>query len=292
MIAARGTAPPASAPSSTVALSIVIPMYQERDRIGGTLADVCATLRAWGIESEVLLVDDGSTDGTHEAVTGFFNESETSIPSVRLLRHAKNRGKGAAVRTGLAAARGNWVLMMDADNATRLVEVTKLVSAASRPTGPRAPAIVIGSRVAPGADIKTSWMRRCAGRLFHACLVVLGLNLARDTQCGFKLYRADAARYMALHAQEDGFSFDVEHLLLARRAGFSVREVGVRWEHREGGSISVGRDGIKMLRAAWAVRRRIQGTSPAAPEPVVPAATLGALIEIKPLQVVAGATGA
>lgn len=258
-------------------LSVIIPMYNEADRIGATVADVCATLRSWGTPAEVLLVDDGSTDGTADAAIALCGDHGGAL-TLRLIRHGVNRGKGAAVRTGMQAAQGGWVVFMDADNSTRLVELEKL-NAEARATG--AP-IVIASRSVAGAEALTTPARRAAGRAFRACLTVLGLNLARDTQCGFKLYRADAAALMAEHSVEDGFAFDVEHLLLARRAGLAVREVGVRWDHRTGGSIRVVRDGLQMLRAAVRIRHRVRRMSLTRP----PRATPGPLlVEVKPLQI-------
>lgn len=227
-------------------------MYNESARIAATVADVYATLQAWHVPAEVLLVDDGSVDGTAGVAEGLCGVVGERM-EVRLLRHASNRGKGGAVRTGMRAAAGDWVVFMDADNSTRLVELEKLNAEARRSGAP----VVIGSRAVAGSAVETSVLRRLAGRAFHVCLTLLGLDLAMDSQCGFKLYRADAAAFLALHSTEDGFAFDVEHLLLARRAGIQVREVGVRWTHTAGGSIRVVRDGLKMVRAAWQIRRRV-----------------------------------
>ncbi|HEX2838265.1 MAG TPA: glycosyltransferase [Phycisphaerales bacterium] len=258
-------------------LSVIIPMYNEADRIGATVADVCATLRSWGTTAEVLLVDDGSTDATVDAAEPLCGDHGDAL-TLRLIRHGVNQGKGAAVRTGMRAARGGWVVFMDADNSTRLAELEKL-NAEARATG--AP-IIIASRSVAGAEALTTPARRAAGRAFRACLTLLGLDLARDTQCGFKLYRGDAAAFMAAHAIEDGFAFDVEHLLLARRAGLAVREVGVRWDHRTGGSIRVVRHGLQMLWAAVRIRHRVRRMSLTRPSRATPGPLL---VEVKPLQI-------
>lgn len=265
-------------------ISVIIPMYNEAARIARTVTDACSTLHAWRVRAEVLLVDDGSTDATPSIAAGLCG-SVTEGVEVLLLRHGRNMGKGAAVRTGMKASRGAWVLFMDADNSTRLAELEKLNAEARRTSAP----IVIGSRACAGAEVASHVLRRVSGRAFHACLSVLGLNLARDTQCGFKLYRADAAAFIAAHSTENGFAFDVEHLLLARVAGIPVREVGVRWTHHTGGSIRVVRDGFAMLRDSWRIRRRVRGTRLALPAAKAPAPPLaeGPLIEVKPLPALA-----
>lgn len=258
-------------------LTVIIPMYNEADRIGATVTDVCATLRSWGTPAEVLLVDDGSTDGTVDAAEPMCGDLGDAL-ALRLIRHSANRGKGAAVRTGMQAARGSWVVFMDADNSTRLGELEKL-NAEARATG--AP-IIIASRNVAGAEAITTPARRAAGKAFRACISLLGLNLARDTQCGFKLYRADAAAFLAGHSIENGFAFDVEHLLLAQRAGLPVREVGVRWDHCTGGSIRVVRDGLQMLWAAVRIRHRVRGLRLPPPRPTPHGSSL---VEVKPLQI-------
>jgi dolichyl-phosphate beta-glucosyltransferase len=126
-----------------------------------------------------------------------------------------------------------------------------------------------GSRSTPDSDIEAKWSRKMSGHIFKAALWTLGLRLAKDTQCGFKLYRQDLARYLARHAREDGFAFDIEHFLLCRRGGWDFREVGVHWEHKPGGKINVIADGLKMVARAKAIRDRIRREPPAAEAAVV-----------------------
>lgn len=232
-------------------LSVVVPMFREAARIGRTLDDLIPALARGDRPSEVILVDDGSDDATAEAVAPKLRESvDGSLLRVRLLRHELNRGKGAAVRTGLAAASGWWRLIMDADNSTRIGEVEKLFEAAGR-TGA---GLVAGSRAAPGCVVSTRAHRKATGLIFRAALYAMGMRLLADTQCGFKLYRADAAELVARHGREDRFAFDLEHLKLVASAGVRIEEVGVVWEHADAGTVRPIRDGLQMLRRAWALR--------------------------------------
>jgi dolichyl-phosphate beta-glucosyltransferase len=236
-----------------IGLSVVVPMFREARRIGATLADLVPTLQAGPELSEVILVDDGSDDQTSAVVQPWLTEAPVgALQRVRLIRHPRNRGKGAAVRTGLAHSNGQWRLLMDADNACRVRELTKLRAESARSGA----ALVVGSRRAPGALVESRLSRRLAGLIFRTCLGFLGLSLARDTQCGFKLYSADLADLIAGIAREDGFAFDLEHLLIARRSGLGIAEVGVRWTHVDGGTVRPIRDGLRMLGRAVAIRRR------------------------------------
>lgn len=240
-------------------LSVVIPMFQESKRIEQTLRDVIETLHARRLAAEILAVDDGSTDGTAETVTrlGGALLGEGDRVELRVIGHGVNRGKGAAVRTGLSASRGSWVLMMDADNSARLAELTKLAASAER-TGS---GLIVGSRAAPDAEVKADPKRRVTGLVFRSALGLLGLGFVRDTQCGFKLYRRDAADLCESEGVEDGFAFDLEHLGLCRRAGLGVEEVGIKWVHHGGGSIHILFDGLKMLAQAWRIRGRLGSVS-------------------------------
>lgn len=236
-------------------LSVVIPMYRESARIEPTLRDVIDSLKDRSAPSEVVLVDDGSTDATVQTVAPFLTDAPVgSLQRVALVRFEKNKGKGAAVRAGLAEARGAWRLMMDADNAARVIEVDKLFEHAAGDVG-----LVAGSRSAQGAIVEAQGFRKLTGLIFKTALLALGLRLAQDTQCGFKLYRADVAQAIAEHGVEDRFAFDLEHLLLTQRLGTRVKEVGIRWVHVDGSQVSPIVDGIKMLGQAARIRFRDYG---------------------------------
>jgi dolichyl-phosphate beta-glucosyltransferase len=254
-------------------------MFREAGRIGATLRDVLATMRAWDVPFEVIPVDDGSTDDTLAVVRAIVDELDAR-GEVRPVAYQPNRGKGSAVREGLRAARGSWVLMMDADNSARVREITKLASAASG----SGLALVIASRATPDAIVEADPRRKAAGLVFRTMLGLMGLGFVRDSQCGFKLYRRDAARLCADRGEEDGFAFDLEHIGLCRRAGLGVEEVGIRWEHRDGGSVRVVRDGLRMLAQAWRIRRRLRTRIRPEPSPAPRDEGLaGVLLELKPL---------
>ncbi|MDQ7014474.1 MAG: glycosyltransferase [Planctomycetota bacterium] len=241
-----------SRPGSPVGVSVIIPMYREAARINQTLRDAIPLLAAAEQFAEIVLVDDGSPDDTVARVTPALTDTpEGSLRAVRLIRHEHNRGKGAAVRTGLAAAVGTWRLIMDADNAATVRELPKLLATAKPGVG-----LVAGSRVAQGALVDAVPGRRFAGSVFKLALHLLGLDLLADTQCGFKLYRADLAEQVAAHGCEDGYAFDLEHLLITQAAGLRAVEVGIAWTHKAGGQVSPVIDGLRMLRRAAAIRAR------------------------------------
>ena len=270
----------------SVRVAVVIPMYREAARIGPTIADVARTAaspEAHGLAGVrivgVYLVDDGSTDGTAAAA----RRAIAAVPRgeiFEIVPHGVNRGKGAAVRTGLAAALGmagapgggvdppgcapDWVLMMDADNSARPGELRTLLGAADARGGGDGAAggvdFVLGSRRTADADVEAALSRRAAGLVYVTMLGAMGLGLARDTQCGFKLYSARAARVMLEYSTEDRFAFDVEHVLLCKRAGLRTAEVGIAWRHVDGGTVRPVRDGVAMLRAARRIARRHRST--------------------------------
>jgi len=237
---------------SRIALSVIVPMYREAMRIGPTLKDLVSTLEASGRAAEIILVDDGSTDNTVGVARAIIAaRSASARVGMCLLYHRSNRGKGAAVRTGLAAATGDWRLIMDADNSCRVAEVEQLLALTCEGVG-----MVAGSRAASGARVLAKAHRKAAGLVFQGVLRALGMNLMRDTQCGFKLYRGDVADQVVAHSIEEGFAFDLEHLLITQATGLRVVEAGVQWKHCDGGHVSPLRDGARMVREAMRIRRR------------------------------------
>jgi dolichyl-phosphate beta-glucosyltransferase len=195
----------------------------------------------------VIVVDDGSNDGTARVV----EECAKAHADVQLLRNPGNRGKGYAVRLGMLKAAGDWILSTDADLSTPIEELGKLCAAAAE----RGAAIVIGSRGVDRSlvEVHQPALREYSGRFFNLVMrAVTGLPF-RDTQCGFKLYRADAAREVFSRQKQDGFSFDVEDLVIAQKLGIRAVEVPVRWANVEGTKVSL-RQGLKSFLDLFQIR--------------------------------------
>jgi glycosyltransferase involved in cell wall biosynthesis len=213
-------------------LSIVIPAYNEERRLPPTLEKI----RVWSSEAplelrEVLVVDDGSRDGTAALI------ESGNFAGVALVRNPGNRGKGYAVRNGMLKATGDWILSTDADLSSPIGELAKLIEAARREKA----VVAIGSRALDRALVKVHqpFMRELSGRVFNLAMrMATGLPF-RDTQCGFKLFRRDAAREIFSRQIEDGFSFDVEDLVIAQRLGLKAVEVPVEWSNVEGTKVSL-----------------------------------------------------
>lgn len=229
-------------------LSIVIPAYNEEKRLLPTLAKVKAYLGGRDLAfTEILVVDDGSTDGTAALVEGLVAEG-----GIRLLRNPGNRGKGYSIRHGMLEAKGEWILFSDADLSTPIEELEKLEAA----VGGGCTEVAIGSRAIDRSlvEVRQPGLRELAGRLFNLVMRILTGMPFRDTQCGFKLFSRRAAREIFTRQRLDGFGFDVEALFLARKQGFRVAEVPVRWLDVEGSKVSLmrGVDAfVDILRVRW-----------------------------------------
>jgi len=204
-------------------LSVVIPAYNEEPRILNSLHRIAAYLEGTDRPHEILVVDDGSTDGTARVVRDF----AADCAACRLLRNAVNRGKGAAVRRGALAAAGDFILMSDADLSTPIEEVEKLLRLMAEKEGD----VAVGSRSLFLSDVRVRQplLRQSMGRLFNVFVRTLVLRGIQDTQCGFKCFTRRAARVIFARQRIDGFCFDVETLLIARRSGLRVLEVPVVW---------------------------------------------------------------
>lgn len=228
-------------------LSVVIPAYNESARLPGTLRSIAAWLDARAEPIEIIVVDDGSTDETSAVVRGV----ERRDPRFKLIRLARNRGKGNAVRVGVVNSNGRRVLFNDADGATPIEEISRLERALDEGAD-----IAIGSRAKKSAatHVTTKWHRRVLGRAFHQLVRLLTVRGVVDTQCGFKLFEADVAQDLFSRMRMDGFSFDVELLLMAQRRGYRVAEVPVNWTHQHGSRISVVRDGLRMAADLFTIR--------------------------------------
>jgi glycosyltransferase involved in cell wall biosynthesis len=232
---------------ATPRLSIVIPAYNESARIERTLQRVMECVDRQGWDAEVLVVDDGSVDGTVEIVRRWMERN----PRLYLVQNDGNRGKGYSVRNGLLQAAGEVVMFTDADLSAPMEEAERLMAA-----------IVAGADVAIGSR----WMdrtrqtqhqpmyRRFFGRCFNwVTRTVMGLPF-KDTQCGFKAFKRTAAQVIFRLQRIERWGFDPEILFIARKLGYDIREVAVTWGHDERSRMSYLKDGMKMLEEIAAIR--------------------------------------
>ncbi|MEX2244705.1 MAG: dolichyl-phosphate beta-glucosyltransferase [Fimbriimonadaceae bacterium] len=231
-------------------LAVVVPAYNEQDRIGPTLERLNEYLSAQPYSWRVVVVSDGSKDSTKEIVTAFAGQH----PGFELVDSQPNRGKGFVVRKGMLETEAEWLLFSDADLAAPIEELEKLWGAVEK--GPK---IAIGSRPLKESrlEVRQPWYREMAGRSFNLMVQLFAVRGIKDTQCGFKLFRQDVARDVFLRCKLDGFGFDFESLLIARDLGYEIAEVPIRWSHQEGSKVNMVRDGLRML--AELVKLRFAG---------------------------------
>ncbi|MBI2453017.1 MAG: glycosyltransferase family 2 protein, partial [Parcubacteria group bacterium] len=204
-------------------LSVVIPAYNEAKRLLNTLVAADEYLRRQSYEYEILVVNDGSKDNTADVV----RQAEAFIKNLRLIDERENHGKGYAVRKGMLEAKGDYRLFTDADNSTSLDQVEKMW-----PEFEKGFDVVIGSRDIKGAELPVpqSWLRMRLGDIFNIIVqITSGLWGIWDTQCGFKGFTRKAAEELFSRATIERWAFDVEILALARKLGFRIREIPVRW---------------------------------------------------------------
>jgi dolichyl-phosphate beta-glucosyltransferase len=229
--------------------SVVIPCFNEAARIGETLRLTLDYLAANAPESELIVVNDGSTDATAAIARERLKSAKIET---RLLEDFPNRGKGAAVCSGLLAAQKPLGLFFDADLSTPLEETPKVIE----PIANGDVDVAFGSRALDRRliGIHQPWRREQAGRAFNL-LVRLATGLPFwDTQCGFKAFRIEVCRPIFEAARVEGFAFDVELLYLAQRAGLRIAEIPVRWNHSEGSKVRFFHDSLGMLREVIALR--------------------------------------
>ena len=234
----------------TCQLSVVIPVYNEERRLRDTLTRVGEYLAAQAYVSEILIVDDGSADRSVEVA-----EAAGLGDRLRIIRHDVNRGKGAAVRTGMAAARGRYALFSDADLSTPIEEVETFW-----PHFENGCDVVIGSRALRESRIELHqpWVREMMGRTFNLLvrwLVVPGIH---DTQCGFKMFTRQAVKALFPRCELNGWAFDVELLAMARREGLRVAEVPIRWINSPDTRVRAFRASFQMFTDLLRLRRRFR----------------------------------
>ena len=242
------TVPCPSPPAARPHISIVVPAWNEAARIPSALRQIVGYVEPRGNRFEVLVVDDGSTDETVQVVEQVCRE----IPAVRLLRNPGNCGKGYAVRNGMLDARGEYLLFTDADLSSPITEADRLLEPLESGYD-----VVFGSRALKPEWVfpRQPWLRETAGKTFNLFVRALTALPFRDTQCGFKAFRREAARAIFSRQTIPGFGFDVEILYLARKLGYRVLEVPVHWANDTRTKVHPFRDGPRMfgdlLRIRW-----------------------------------------
>mgnify|MGYP002783575529 CR=1 FL=1 len=234
-------------------LSIVIPAYNEQERIADTLFAVKDYLSRQPYSSEVIVVDDGSTDFTTEVVrTVDIYSSEIHDQSVSVvMENVKNVGKGFSVARGMLKAQGSIILFSDADLSTPIHEVEKLL-----PYFEAGFDIVIGSRNLPDSEVEKKPMyREIMSFIFRLIVQTLTVRGIHDTQCGFKAFRREVAHDIARLQRTYRFGFDVEQLYIAAKRGYRLKEVPVRWIHQDGSKVNPIRDSLAMVADVVRIRR-------------------------------------
>ncbi len=243
------------APSPVQTVTLVIPAYNEAERLPASLEKIIAYATGRQRVIDLLVVDDGSTDNTAEIA----RESVGDRLPLTVLTNTPNRGKGYSVRRGMLEAAGECVLFTDADLSTPIEEADALLAAIEQGAD-----VAIGSRGMAGSDVSVHqpWWREKAGKLFGALVRILVLPGIHDSQCGFKCFRREAAQAIASRQTQDGWAFDVEQLLIARKLGYEIAQMPVRWVNDPDTKVRMLTDGPKMLRDMVQARRRHRRLKP------------------------------
>jgi len=233
--------------SSVDTVSIVIPAFNESRRIASSLQRIVEYADHHLREYEIIVVDDGSSDGTADVVTTALSGSKNLV----VIKNPQNRGKGYSVRVGALKARFPYVLLSDADLSTPIEEFEKLAAHASPTT------LVIASRGMEDSklEVRQPWYREMMGRIFNRIVQTLLLPGISDTQCGFKLFGHEVVRSVFPRLEIERWAFDVELIARAIKSGFVVREVPVRWQNDERSRVNPITDASRMfldvLRVRW-----------------------------------------
>ena len=226
-------------------LSIIVPAYNEERRLPKTLPRIVAFLQTQDYPGEVIVVDDGSLDNTAKVV----EEMAAQLPFINLIRN-EHRGKGYAVKTGMLAARGDYLFLCDADLSMPIEEVAKFVPPALEEYD-----VAIGSREITGARrYDEPSLRHLMGRVFNFLVRLLAVRGFQDTQAGFKCFRREAAHDLFPYQTMDGFGFDVEVLFIAQKRGYRIVEVPINWYYMTNSRVSPVGDSVRMVREILQVR--------------------------------------
>lgn len=242
-------------PVTDIALSVVVPAYNEERGIAGTVVALRTWLDAHGAPYEILVVDNASTDRTREVLAPLLDGER-----VRLLANDENRGKGYSVRRGILASRGALVLHCDADCAPSLPSLPAMIELSRRYE------LVVGSRLAPGAAVgrRQSRRRRVVGRGFQQLCRVVLREPTTDLFCGFKLWHGDVARDVFARVALDGWLYDAEAIAIARALGWRIDEFGITWADRDGSRLSMVRVFVPSVLDLLRARAHAAAVEPAA----------------------------
>lgn len=227
-------------------LTIIIPAYNESKRIIPTLLSIDSYIGTKSVENlvHVIVVNDGSKDDTEGVVRKWIKSICRNKESFELVSYQKNQGKGFAVREGIERANSDLILYIDADGSIPITELGKLIQEIDIGFD-----VVCGSKFLTGdnTSVKMKLNRRIADMIFHLILKLLRLNILKDTQCGFKLFKAEIAKTLATNQKCFNYAFDIEYLFLAKKCGYKIKEVPVSSHHQEGSKLNLVVDGLRML---------------------------------------------
>ncbi len=227
-------------------LSVIIPAYNEADRLTKTLPEILKYFEGKSFTKEIIIVNDGSRDTTTRLIKKF----QTKHPLLSLATHRKNHGKGAAVKTGMLKASGEWLLFMDADLSTPINQLEKF--------WPHTPKhqVIIGSRKMRGAKVKVRQnpLRENLGKIFTLLTNLLATKDLSDVTCGFKMYRGDIGHILFKNSRLTDWSFDAEILFLAQTFRYSIKEVPVEWHNDPRTKVNLLKDGLTSLKGLFQIR--------------------------------------
>jgi dolichyl-phosphate beta-glucosyltransferase len=243
-------------------LSIIIPAYNEATRLPQSLRRIMEIGGSFAFSFEVLVVVEKSTDGTLELA----REIVAKQANFQIIDNGPKRGKGHAVRSGMVKAAGEYQFYMDADLSVPINQVITFLDYFRAHPGVD---VLIGNRQHPSSNVirKQSLLRRKMGQTFNRVLQIFSLLDIRDTQCGFKAFRKNAAREIFSRQKLDGFAFDVEILLLAKKLGFKITDLPVEWANSPESKVNILRDSIQMLSDAARVTKLVDQTLRENPPP-------------------------
>lgn len=235
--------------SEEIFLSIVIPAYKEAHRIHKILDAIFEFEKLKDYNIETIVVVDGSPDDTAEIAKRY----EDKLNNLKIVNRKQNKGKGYTVREGMLMARGKYILFSDADNSTPIEQVDKLLKYRNDYD------VIIGSRYTRGGKlvIPQSITRKIGGRTLNFIIRTTAVSGIADTQCGFKLFSHRAAQEIFAKQTFERFSFDIEILAIARSLGYKIREVGITWYDDPHSTVNPIKDGMRMIKDAWQVRKNI-----------------------------------